>query len=398
MNEFSFLLLEKTQSVTQTYIPNKFLSLLPPEIWKCILFHCSLTKKDFSQLRLTCRFFRNLLCYPLWKQWVPIEELINQKSKVQFCSCHFLKQCLATTAATLLGGSTNVPINQIQPKQQNQPRIEYFGCYFPDTFFPPKNEILIFRDYLPSHLQSLDLSGYKFMDHLDWKNIPSSLTELNLTETSPPENCFSHLPVSLTCLILIKNYDLNEFCMAYLKGLTRLKELNLTWCVKVSNSSYQFLPSQLEILHLCWCPQLNLEGLSNLPGQLKHLDLSFNKHLQDDWIKGLPPKLQSLNCSSCDSLSDCMLSYLPSTLKHLNLETCENITDKGLPFLPSQLESLNLSWCEISKEGIQYLPTTLTELNISGCTRIGNVGLKLLRERASSLTKVNISFCDIKEE
>lgn len=54
-------------------IPSSFVYILPKEIWVNHIYFF-LEPKDVHNLRVTCQWFRKeVIIYPLWKQWVPFE-------------------------------------------------------------------------------------------------------------------------------------------------------------------------------------------------------------------------------------------------------------------------------------------------------------------------------------
>ncbi|KAH7688533.1 RNI-like protein [Dioscorea alata] len=213
--------------------------------------------------------------------------------------------------------------------------------------------------------------------------------------------------------------------LIHLRGLTKLKSLNIKYCNSVTDEDMEHLSGlhKLSYLDLLGCPvtfasletisgftsllQLNLnrcdlsdvgcQKLSELI-QLKDLNLGYNGITNACLInlKGLT-NLESLNLEYCQISSEGLLSIEGLTslrtlelsetgveaLSHLsglhNLEnlnlSCTSVEDDNLAALSTltSLKSLNLDHLEISDASLPFLSifSGLTHLDLSGCCLFG---------------------------
>ena len=166
----------------------------------------------------------------------------------------------------------------------------------------------------------------------------------------------------LVSVFLFGSQFSGEHLAGHLK-LTKLKSLQLPWCIHLSDVGL--------------CNLLNKCGL-----ELESLDLYYSK-ITGAALVGLDVKL--------------------TKLKYLNLSGCSNLTDSGLRNLlnncGSQLESLDLSYTYISGTALVGLDVKLTKfknLNLSGCSNLTDSGLRnLLKNWGSQLESLDLDITKI---
>lgn len=106
---------------------------------------------------------------------------------------------------------------------------------------------------------------------------------------------------------------------------------------------------------------------AHLPSHLRQLDLSWCSKLSTDAYRSLGslPMLQSLNLGWCGMWQRSARQTLTSA--------AANIKDASLRHLPPSLTLLRLGGCvEVTDEGLQCLErlTSLTSLQLSGCEKV----------------------------
>lgn len=168
----------------------------------------------------------------------------------------------------------------------------------------------------------------------------------------------------------------NRFRGMPLRGLTKLKKLDLVMCNSIQ--------------------QPGIDGLTVLKG-LKSLCISYNPHITDDSILSFAQMtaLESLTLCECLNVTgNSMLALAPLTgLKKLTLSFCGKLCDGGMHQI-SQIPSvtdLTVAMCtHVTDRGILALAksgkSNLRHLNIAGCDLVTLSAQKKLQERLPQLT------------
>ncbi|CAB0019712.1 unnamed protein product [Nesidiocoris tenuis] len=250
-----------------------------------------------------------------------------------------------------------------------------------------------------SHLTKLDLSLCKQVTDNSLGRIAQYLKNLEVLELG---GCCN---ITNTGLLLIA------------WGLKNLKRLNLRSCRHISNQGISHLAGlnretadgnlALEYLGLQDCQRLTDEALKHVSAglcRLKSINLSFCINITDSGLKYLAkmPCLRDLNLRSCDNVSDIGMAYLAeggSAISSLDVSFCDKIGDQALVHVSQglfNLKSLSMSACQISDEGVCKLATTLVDLetlNIGQCARVTDRGLVTIAESLVHLRCIDLYGC-----
>ena len=200
-------------------------------------------------------------------------------------------------------------------------------------------------------------------------------------------------------------------------GLRRLKRLDLRSCWHVSDQGICHIAGlnpetaqgnlALEYLSLQDCQRLSDEALRHVSvglTKLKSINLSFCVAITDSGLKHLAkmPSLKELNLRSCDNISDVGMAYLAeggSRISSLDVSFCEKIGDQALVHISQGLfniKSLSLSACQVSDEGVCKIAKTLHDLetlNIGQCSRITDKGLHNIADSMKHLKCIDLYGC-----
>ncbi|KAM9854037.1 uncharacterized protein fbxl9 [Aulostomus maculatus] len=185
----------------------------------------------------------------------------------------------------------------------------------------------------------------------------------NMGFFKPPRFTFEKQPK------LVTQDDLEQFkeqAGASLLALTRLQELDLSACCKLTDSSI------MQVVHYT---------------DLQRLSLSMLPEITDDSLVSVAWRcrsLTSLALSHCAQISDRGVAqaapYL-QRLQHLHLSCCNNITDRSLLFLAQhckRLKTLDISKCDnISVTTVDLLQSQLPFLENINYKCIGGTDLPL---------------------
>jgi hypothetical protein len=211
---------------------------------------------------------------------------------------------------------------------------------------------------------------------------------------------------------------LTDATLAALAACTRLCELRLTSCYRITGVGLCALPaesltclvlmhcravttldalaglSRLEALSVEACAGLTGEGcagLARLPS-LVSLDVRCCTELTDSLAAALGPllgRLRALYLGCCPAIGDDFLASLAAAngpLAMLHLRGCVRVTDAGLAHIARlPIERLNLAGlCRITDAGLSHLaPLRLTALSLKCCNSITSPGIAaLLRNQA----------------
>lgn len=405
--------------------------LLPFPIWQEIFSYFFLSKElnvHLPQLRLVCRFFRDLIT-PFWSQRIHVDQL--EEFLIGVNLFHFSVHRLKIRCDVKKNDQSSLP--PYFGKVLNGLSILKFKKFFTDKDIPhlpttlisleipyssgvtveglrllPQikkldlNYILSINDQvisclprsltklnlcyctkitneglklLPTSLTKLDLEGCKISDE-GLSFLSKSITKLTLADCADIHNeGLKYLPMNLKSLNLSYNENITDIGISYLpKSLTHL---NLDGCSLITNQGYQHLPTSLLVLYIEDTDILD-QGIAALPRSLINLSLAQNLTFTPQGLKNLPPKLVALDLSETNITDQCFV-YFPKTLTSLYLSNCKFITDEALKYLPPFLENLDLDQCsQITNLGISYLPTSLRELFLPSVDCVTDAGLTQL--------------------
>lgn len=208
---------------------------IPNDVWHYNI--CSyLPRATIQSLRLTCQQFRRkILTFPVWKQWIPFEELTHYQKK-----------------ARQFGWESEAKLENI------------YGIYvsFASTLFSPTS----FQYLALPFLRALDLSLCPSFNPHSLKYLPSCLTNLcinwnqNLTNQD-----LQYLPPELKSLDLSRCKNITDAGLSFLPRT--LTKLNLSYC-NITNAGLKALPASLKELDLLSCPQITTDGFHSLSSNL----------------------------------------------------------------------------------------------------------------------------------
>lgn len=200
-------------------------------------------------------------------------------------------------------------------------------------------------------------------------------------------------------------------------GLKKLKRLNLRSCWQISDIGISHLAglnpdstignSALEHLGLQDCQRLSDEALRHVSmglTKLKSINLSFCVSITDSGLKYLAKmtSLRELNLRTCDNISDIGMAYLAeggSRISSLDVSFCDKIGDQALVHVSQglfHLKSLSLSACNISDDGIVKIAKMLHDLetlNIGQCSGITDKGLQTIADSMKRLRCIDLYGC-----
>lgn len=189
----------------------------------------------------------------------------------------------------------------------------------------------------------------------------------------------------------------------------KMKELNLTNCVRVSDVTLLRIAQRCHNLvyaSFCYCEHVTdagVELLGTLPS-LTSLDLS-GCNIQDQGVAALGnnSKFRDITLAECPNITDLGLQKMCQRcrqLENLNVSHCEGLTDnaiKNLAFCCRLLRTLNLAGCnKLTDSSLQYLSGVchyIESLDLSGCIHITDKSLRYLRKGCKKLSSLTILYC-----
>nr|SVE94211.1 EOG090X05GA [Simocephalus serrulatus] len=199
-------------------------------------------------------------------------------------------------------------------------------------------------------------------------------------------------------------------------GLKSLKSLNLRSCWHVSDLGIASLAGlgsdaegnlALEHLGLQDCQKLTDDALMHVSlglKKLKSINLSFCLSISDSGLKYLAkmPSLCELNLRSCDNISDVGMAYLAeggSRITSLDVSFCDRIDDQAVVHVAQglvHLKQLSLSACHVSDEGLIRVALSLLDLqtlNIGQCSRITDRSIQAVADHLRKLRCIDLYGC-----
>nr|XP_009296243.1 F-box/LRR-repeat protein 13 isoform X2 [Danio rerio] len=264
-----------------------------------------------------------------------------------------------------------------------------------------------------SLLESLNLSDVAFKAVAEVIDLTKILIEGNdvITDSSVKALCRSCLKLSelhLSCCPRV-----TDACFKTLGNLTKLCNLNISGCFKVTDMGLHYItegPSagQLRELDLSYClkiTDLSLRRISQKCISLTNLALCFCENLTDNGFECLDKcsSLISLDISGC-KIHDKGLSALGAnpSLRKLSAAECVFITDIGIKMfcrLCQRLELLDVCQCvRLSDRAIKALSffcRTIATVRIAGCPKMTDAAVKYLTRAGHFLRELDVSGCSL---
>lgn len=145
------------------------------------------------------------------------------------------------------------------------------------------------------------------------------------------------------------------------------------------------------------CQKLTDDALKHVSAGLRRLrsiNLSFCVSISDSGLKYLAEmdSLRELNLRSCDNITDTGMAYLSgSRVASLDVSFCDKIDDQALINISrglGQLRQLSMSACPVSDEGLVQLANSMADLrtlNIGQCSRITDRSIQAVADHLLKL-------------
>lgn len=267
------------------------------------------------------------------------------------------------------------------------------------------------------NLTSLTIMDSPFLTDDSFKYI-SAATKLKKLKISSNQ-CITDAAFKLiakNCLELEHVYvtDCIKITDGSLKSLSQLKNLivlNMADCVRLSDIGIKLLcdgpcSSKLRELNFTNCIRISnpsIISLSKKCKQITYLALCFNEQIEEDGLEFISQmdNLVSIDLSGCKCGDSCLKEIGSSgKLKHASFSGCKNITDVGLQKFCTQcpnLETLDLSYCpqltDNSIKSLAFCCKLIMHLNLCSCTLLTDMSLQYLSNVCIYLKSIDISFC-----
>ncbi len=201
--------------------------------------------------------------------------------------------------------------------------------------------------------------------------------------------------------------------------LPRIRKLNLRSCRQISDAGLghvagatdpAFANRRLEELVLQDCQKLTDEALRHIAAglpRLRTLNLSFCISVTDTGLKsvGRLRALETLSLRSCDNVSDIGVGFLcedggcGDSLRDLDVSFCPNVSDAGMKHVSAGmrgLRALSMTTCAITDEGLRRLCERLADLevlNIGQCVGVTDAALAKVADSMRSLRSLDLYGC-----
>jgi hypothetical protein len=311
-----------------------------------------------------------------------LESLPENLVKLRLNKCEFLTEKNIILPENLLDlqiyyakSSILKKINLAKTKKL-QKLIIGFCNFYDDMLNPLPNLINTFNNKF-QFLKSLTIRDSAFITDDHMKDLPSTITYLNL------EN------LSVLTEEGLKNLYNNLITL-------KLRNINIT------GKYFFLLSSNLQHLELIGCIYLANEYFKNIPKNTIYfkLFLNINRYVE---LRYLPSNVTNLILYYPNSILDhpkfninCFFEYLPSSLIELNIYDGYFI-DKFIKPLPLNLKSLIFKNSIINDDEFFKIPKNLTLLDISYNNNISDNGVINYLKDNSTLTELNISSTNISQ-
>jgi len=272
------------------------------------------------------------------------------------------------------------------------------------------------------NLQDLNLSGCKGVTADVIKEIAvgcASLLYLNLSHcylTDAGLRSLSRSCSNIQFLNLSFCVDFTNKGLQYLasgKGARRLIYLDLSGCHQITGSGFLELGMgchRLNALSLEHLPNLkddHLQALMTGCKSLRYVSILHSTLLTDVAIKSISQskRLQVMKLEGNNRITDSAIRSLVRScpdLRHLYLAECQRLTDLSLKALGfcKNLTVANVADCvRLSDTGLRYIVEghsgpKLRELNLTNCLRVSDVSVLRIVQRCTTLTYINLSYCE----
>ncbi|KAF3795745.1 F-box/LRR-repeat protein 3 [Nymphaea thermarum] len=186
-----------------------------------------------------------------------------------------------------------------------------------------------------------------------------------------------------------------------------LEHLDLSVCPRLTNEViYRVRSDLLRSVNLSRATRIDcrgLEALANRCPNLEEIDLSYCCRFSDSEAAALSfaPNLRRVTLVKCLKITDIGLVRIAvgcSKLCLLNLKWCRLITDLGVEFVVTKckdLTFLDISYLSVTNKCLRSIACAnkLEVLTMVGCMMVDDNGLNCLRNRGSSLQKIDVSRC-----
>ncbi|XP_016378661.1 F-box/LRR-repeat protein 13 [Sinocyclocheilus rhinocerous] len=191
--------------------------------------------------------------------------------------------------------------------------------------------------------------------------------------------------ISLTKIQIEGN---NRMMDSSLKALCRsslkLSEVQMSDCTRMTDASLKSLGSLTKLCNL------------NISGCIKVTDMGI--HYITEGLSAV--ELRELDLSYCPKLTDLSLTRITqkcSNLTNLSVCFCENLTDNGFECLDScaSLISLDITGCKIHDKGLAALGTnhSMRKLTAAECVFITDNGIKMFCQLCHRLELLDVCHC-----
>ncbi|GAB0175713.1 dynein regulatory complex subunit 6 [Grus japonensis] len=189
----------------------------------------------------------------------------------------------------------------------------------------------------------------------------------------------------------------------------KLRELNLTNCIRVTDASVTEIAQrchELTYLHLRYCENVTdagIEALGNM-SSLISIDISGTS-ISDMGLRalGCHGKIKELSISECKNISDTGIQEFCEGTKYLeycHVSYCPQLSDeavRAMAFHCRRLTSVNIAGCpKMTDTCIQYLAAAchyLHFLDVSGCIHLTDKALKYLWKGCKQLQILKMLYC-----
>ncbi|XP_045892771.1 dynein regulatory complex subunit 6 isoform X1 [Micropterus dolomieu] len=192
-------------------------------------------------------------------------------------------------------------------------------------------------------------------------------------------------------------------------GLKNLQYLDISLCNKVSDVGIQCLTEgssstklrELNISHCIHITDISIMRIAQRLCKLYHLNLSYCERLTDkslDWLSG--SSICSLDLSGCNIQDQGLAALQGNCLKKITLAECVYVTDIGIEKLcknVTNLEHVDVSHCVALSDpairAISFNCRGLLTLRMSGCPKMTDMAVQYLTSGSQYLRELDVSGC-----
>lgn len=236
----------------------------------------------------------------------------------------------------------------------------------------------------------------------------SSLKELDISGCTKIDGqqpfIFDAFPL-ITSLNLANCSQVTDTFLQGIDSLKHLESLDISSCYRITDDGIAFITKleKLKYLNIHLCESIEQEGLKNLKQlkELKKLDLGYCR-VSDEVVKEISSLKNlvhlDLTCSSRLTKEGFEHIATLNQLKGLTLFGCSDLSDKDMIKIAElkNLVFLDVGLCtQITDRGIEYIKgiKNLKNLKLYGCLQVSDKGLKSLSS-LHNLTDLDLSFLE----